>query len=127
MLQAHSFLWNYLWVAPNLLLLSLALVMGKRGLSREFPAFTLFAVAAALGDLTVFWADVAPSVSATNFWRIDCADLLIESLLKFVVLGEIFSRVLNPYASISRVGRILISSVGAALVLGSSFVAAFAR
>jgi hypothetical protein len=127
MLQAHSFLWNYLWVAPNLFLLSLAFVLWKRGLSLRFPAFTAFAVVTALCDLAVFGADIAPYVSPINFWRIDWANLFVESLLKFIVIGEVFSRVSSAYTSISRMGRILISGIGAALVLGSSLVAAFAR
>ena len=127
MLQAHSFLWNYLWVAPNTLLLFLAFVFSKRGLSRQFPAFMVFAVVSALGEIAVFGADVAPFISARNFWLIDWANLLVGSLLKFVVIGEIFSRVLNPYPSISRAGRYFISGFGAALVFGASLVAAVSR
>lgn len=127
MLQAHSFLWNYLWVAPNVFLLALALVLWKRGLYRQFPSFMVFALVSALGDLAVFGADVARFVSAENFWRIDWANLFCESLLKFVVIGEVFSRVLSPYPSISRLGRVLISGFGAVLVLGASLVAAFSR
>jgi len=127
MLQAHSFLWNYLWVAPNLFLLALAFVLWKRGLAQQFPSFMVFALVSAVGDLTVFAADIAPFVSAENFWRIDWANLFIESLLKFVVIGEVFSRILSPYPSISRLGRILISGFGTVLVLGASLVAAISR
>ncbi|HYM74542.1 MAG TPA: hypothetical protein VE377_01075 [Candidatus Dormibacteraeota bacterium] len=86
-----------------------------------------FAILSAAGDLAVFAADVAPSVSAENFWRIDWVSLLVESLLKFVLIGEIFSRVLAPYPSVSRLGRVLITGFGTALVLVSSLIAAFAR
>ena len=127
MLQAHSILWNYLWVAPNALLLGLVFVLWKRELSREYPSFILFALLSSVGDLIVFGADVAPFVSAANFWRIDWANLLVESLLKFVLIGEVFSRVLNPYPSISRLGRILISGFGAALVICAALIAAFSR
>jgi len=127
MLQAHSFLWNYLWIAPNILLLLLAVVLWMRGIGRQFPAFVVFAVLSAVGDLAIFVADVSPSVSAVNFWRVDWASLLIESVPKFIVIGDIFSRVLNPYPSISRLGRVLISWVGAALVFVASLVAAFSR
>ncbi len=127
MLQAHSPLWNYLWVAPNLFLLSLALVLCTRRQFKEYPSFVLFAIIGAIGDLTVFGADVAPFVSPALFWRIDWANLLLESLLKFVLIGEVFSRALSPYRSVSRLGRILISGFGAVLVLGSGFIAAFSR
>jgi hypothetical protein len=127
MLQAHSFLWNYLWVAPNLFLLVVAVLIWKRGLSRQVPAFLGFAVLGALGDLAVFGADVAPFVSARSFWRIDWINILLESVLKFLVLGEICSKVFTQYPSISRMSRILVSGIGAGLVLLAGIIAGFAH
>src|ERR1051326_7492098 len=127
MLQAHSFLWNYLWVAPNILLLALGILIWMRGLSRHLPAFLVFAIVSPLGGICVFAADIAPSVSAVNFWRTFWASALVESLLKFIVIGEVFSRVLGRYPSISRMGRLLISGLGAALVLLATLAAALAR
>ena len=127
MLQAHSFLWNYLWVAPNVFLLLLGCLIWKRGLFRQLPAFLAFAILSGAGDLAVFVADIVPSVSAVTFWRVDWAYLLTESLLKFIVIGEVFSRILNPYPSVSRLGKVLISGFGAALVLLATLVAALSR
>ncbi len=127
MLQAHSILWDYLWVAPNLLFLTVGFLIWKRGLSRQVPAFLAFAILGALGDLLVFGADIAPFVSAPNFWRIDWANLLLESLLKFLVIGEVFSRVFMQYPSISRVSRVAVSVFGAALVLLAGLIAGFAH
>jgi hypothetical protein len=53
MLQAHSPLWYYLWVAPNLLLLVLAILMWRRKIYRQFPVFLVFAVAIAVEQLTL--------------------------------------------------------------------------
>ena len=127
MLQAHSFLWNYLWVAPNVFLLVLGVILWKRGLSRQFPAFLAFAILSAAGGLAVFLADILPSVSPEQFWHVDWLCLLIESFLKFLVIGEIFSRVLNPYPSVSRLGRVLVSAFGAVLVLLGVLTAAVSR
>src|SRR5215469_14522778 len=123
MLQRHSLLWNYLWVAPNLLSLLLGFLIWKRGLARQIPAFFAFATLGALGDLVVYAADMAPFVSAPNFWRIEWANLLLESALKLLVLGEIFSKLLFPYSSISRLGRHLVTGLGAMLVLVAAVVA----
>jgi len=49
MLQAHSILWHYLWVAPNVILLTLAVLMWRRGLVRAFPIFFSFAILGAIG------------------------------------------------------------------------------
>jgi len=127
MLQAHSLLWDYLWVAPNLLLLGLGCVLWKRGLGRVFPLFLAFAILSALGDLSAFAADVLPSVSAESYWLVLWLGLLLESLLKFLVIGEVFSRVFSPYPSVAKLGKILVSGFGAALVLLAGLVAAFAQ
>ena len=59
MLQAHSFLWNYLWVAPNVLVLSLGIILSRRREFRSaFPAFVAFAILCSLADLAAFAADV---------------------------------------------------------------------
>lgn len=125
MLQAHSLLWNYLSVAPNVFLLALGLLAWKRGLWRQFPAFVLFLFVSPVADLAVFAADVVPWVSPVNFWRIDWGSLLVESVLKFIVIAEIFSQVVKPYPSISRIGKALISGFGAAMILLATLVAAF--
>jgi hypothetical protein len=127
MLQAHSLLWDYLWVGPNLFLLFVGFLIWKRGSSRNVPAFLAFAILGALGELAVFGVDISPSVTAPNFWRIDWANVLLGSLLKFLVVGEIFSRVFTQYPSISRISRVAISVFGAVLVLLAGLIAGFAH
>src|SRR5579862_9284531 len=108
MLQAHSNLWHYLWIAPNVLFLVLGAAIWKRGLIRKFPAFFALAIFSSLGQLAVYLADVVPTVSPATFWRIDWASLLIEGVLKFAVIGEIFANVFGAYSSLARLGRLLI-------------------
>jgi hypothetical protein len=125
MLQAHSILWNYLWVAPNLLFLFLGFLIWRRGLAREVPAFFAFAILSSLGDLAVFGGDVAPFVSPINFWRLEWTNLLMETVLRFFVIAEVFSKLLAPYPSISRLGRRFVSGMGALLVLLAGIFAGF--
>ncbi len=125
MLQAHSLLWYYLWVAPNILLLVLGFLMWKRGLHQRLPTFFAFAGLSAFGQLSLLTADTAPFVSAENFWRIDWGTLLIEGPLKFALIGAIFANVFGSYASVARLGRLLIRFVGVALVLAAAFAAAY--
>jgi len=126
MLQAHSFLWHYLWVAPNVLLFVLCVLLWKRGLGKQFPAFFVFTFLSAVAQLALYLADVSPSVSPENFWRADWAGLLIEGPLKFVVIGEIFAHVFGSYPSLARLGKLLIRGVGIALVLTAAVAAAYA-
>ena len=53
MLQAHSLLWDYLWVGPNVFLLVLAIFIWRRGLWRQFPAFLAFAIVLNLAELVM--------------------------------------------------------------------------
>jgi hypothetical protein len=125
MLQAHSFLWHYLWVAPNVLLLLLALVLWRRGLYKQFPTLFAFTVLSAAAELAVYAADVAPSVTPETFWRVVWASLLIEGTLKFALVGEIFAQVFGSFISLARVGKFLIRGVGVVLVVTAAVAAAY--
>jgi hypothetical protein len=124
MLQAHSLLWDYLWVAPNLLLLLLAVLMWRRKLHKQYPVFLIFAVATAIGSLAVFAADEIPSVTASTFWYAAWASLLVDALVKFALLGEIFGRVFGLYSSLAKLGKSIITGVGVVLVLLGTLAAA---
>ncbi len=127
MLQAHSLLWHYLWVAPSVYLFVLGLLAVRRDYWRQVPAFILFALVCAPGQLSVYAADVIPSVSPVNFWRVDWLNLCIETLLKFFVVGEVFSRIFNPYPSISNLGKHLVRSTGVLFVFVAAAVAAMSQ
>ncbi len=126
MLQAHSLLWHYLWVVPNVLLLILAALIWRRELRKQFPVFLIFAVVIAIEQLVVYAADVIPAVSGPTFWRLFWAGLLVEALVKFALIGELFGSVFGQYDSVANLGRKVIRGVGIALVLVATIAAAFA-
>jgi hypothetical protein len=126
MLQAHSLLWHYLWVVPNLLLLVLAAVLWRRKLHRQFPVFQNFAVVIALEQLTLYAADMLPWVSAEGWWKVFRVCLLIEALVKFALIGEIFARLFGEYDVLATLGKKVIRGVGVALVLVAVAAAAYA-
>jgi hypothetical protein len=127
MLQAHSLLWNYLWPAPNVLLFILGLLMWRRRLHKQYPFFFYFALLSSVEQVTVYVTDVMPSVPPETWWRIFWVGLLVEGLLKFALIGEIFGQVFGAYASLAKLGKFLIRGVGVALVLTSALAAAYAR
>jgi hypothetical protein len=127
MFLRHSLLWDYLWVAPNVLLFGLGIFLLRRGLHRSFPAFLAFAFFGSLAEVAAYLADIIHSVSPENFWRVIWLGLLGESLLKFLILGEVFSRLFSPYPSIARLGKSLVSGSGAVLVLVAAVFAALAK
>jgi hypothetical protein len=126
MLQAHSFLWHYLWVAPNLLLPVLAVLLWRRGTARQFPAFLAFAMLSSIGQLAVYAADVLPSVSGWTYWRVDWGNLILEGVLKFALIGEVFALVFGSYESLAQMGKTLIRGAGIVLVFAAALAAAYA-
>jgi hypothetical protein len=124
MLQAHSLLWHYLWVAPNVFLLALGVLFWRRKLHRQFPVFLVFALVVAIEQLVLYFADISPSVSGETFWKFFWVGLLVEALARFALIGEIFSRVLNQYHSLAGLGKRVIRGVGIVLVLAAWVAAA---
>ncbi len=125
MLQAHSPLWHFLFVAPNVFLLVLATFLWRRKLQKRYPVFLVFAFVMAVEQLTVYAADVVPSVGPFTFWYVFWAGLLLEALLKFAVIGEIFGHVFGTYPSLAKLGKMLISGVGGLLVFVAAVIAAY--
>jgi hypothetical protein len=125
MLQAHTLLWYYLWVGPNLLLLILAVFLWKRRIHRVYPFFWAFAVVSALDQLALFVADISPSVTPQTWWRIFWAGLVAEGLLKIGLIGEIFAHVFDTYPAVAKLGKFMIRGVGVVLVLAAALAAAY--
>lgn len=90
------------------------------------PVFFAFAVFSAAAELAAYATDVAPGVSALTFWRVYWTRLLVQGILKFVLIGEIFAHVFGSYESIARLGRLLIRALGVVLVLAAAIAAAYA-
>jgi hypothetical protein len=127
MFEPHSLLWNYLWVAPSVLLLILAVLFSLRSHHQAFPVFLVFMVVEGVALLALYAADMVPRVSPSLWWRMAWVRLLLEVAVKFALIGEIFSRVFGPYPAVSTMGKWMIRGVGAALVLGATAVAAWTR
>ena len=125
MLQAHSILWHYLWLAPHILQLALAAALIHRGMRRLFPLFLAYLLYEAIEEFTLYAMDVLPSVTWETFWRAFCVGLTIESLLKFALLGELFSHLVRPWPAVARLGNRLVSGTGAVLVLLATLAAAY--
>ncbi len=61
--------------------------------------------------------DILPSVSADTFWMAFWVGAIVEGVIKFGVIGELFFHLLRSRPAIANVGRRLISGAGAAFVL----------
>ncbi len=123
MLQAHSFLWHYLWLAPHILQVALAVLMWHRGLHRLFPVFLAYTLFEAAEEFTLYGLDVLPTVQAETFWRAFWAGLVVEGLLKFALTGELFRHLLRPWSAVAKTGNLLITCAGIVLVLVAGLTA----
>jgi hypothetical protein len=70
--------------------------------------------------------DLLPSIPAAYFWRVYWASLLIESILVFVLISDLFAGVFGSYPALAHLGRRLIQWGGALLLITATVVAAFA-
>src|SRR5256885_5091415 len=126
MLQAHSLLWHYLWVAPSVLLLTLGFGLWRVRVHRQHPCFLAFVLASAVEQLTLYVLDITPSVEPETWWRFFWAGLILEGVLKFALLAEVFAHAFRPYPAIATLGKRLIGMVGVLLIFASSMAAGFA-
>ena len=126
MLQAHSFLWHYLCLAPHVLQVALAILIWRRGLHKLFPFFLAYTIFEAIEEFTLYGMDISPTISGETYWRALYAGLIIEGLLRFGAIGELFLRLLRPWPALGRLGNRLISGTGAVLVLLAVLAAAYA-
>jgi hypothetical protein len=124
MLQPHSFLWHYLWLAPHVLQCVLAAFLWRGGLHRKFPVFFAYLVFTTAKEFTLYAMDIIPSVSSDSFWLAYFIGMVVEESLKLAVIGELFFHLLRSRSAIAKVGRHMISGTGAALVLLATLAAA---
>jgi hypothetical protein len=126
MLQPHSFLWHYLWLAPHVLQVALAMLIWRSGLYKSLPAFLVYLIFEAIEEFTLYGMDVLPSVSFVAWWRAFCIGVTIEGLVKFALIGELFFHLLRPWPALAKLGNRLLSGTGAVLVLLATLAAAYA-
>lgn len=126
MLQAHSFLWHYLWLAPHFLQLCLAVLLWRRGLHKIFPVFVFYLIFEAFEEFTLYAMDVAPSISARVWWSAFCVGLIIEGITRFALVGELAFHLLGPWPALAKLGNRLLRGAGVVLVLLAALAAAYA-
>jgi hypothetical protein len=121
----HSFLWHYLWVAPHLLQIAVAVVIIRRKLHREFPLFLGYTVYQIIANVVLFALDHSPSVSPDTYHVAINIDAVLSIALRFAVIYEIFVVVLRPYEALKRLASLVVQFVLVALLGLSLFVATY--
>jgi len=126
MFQRHSFLWHYLWVAPDLLFGVLAIILWKKGWHKKLRGFFFYAGFQAIQCAVLFPLDHVEGISGRTYWRVYLASELLEAVVVFVLISDLFADVFGSYAALARVGKLLIRWAGGLLVIVATVVTAFA-
>ena len=125
MLQAHSLLWHYLWLAPDILQAGLALFLWCRGFHKIFPIFFAYAIYEAIETFTLYTLDILPSVSAKAYWAAFWIAVITGALVKFATIGELLHHVLRTRPPVARMGNRLFALTGVGLTLLAVLAAAY--
>jgi hypothetical protein len=124
MFQSHSLLWHYLWVAPNLLLALLGIVLWRRGLHKELRGFFIYAWFQAVQWAVLYPMDLIPSIPGADYWRVYWVSVVLEFIIVFFLISDIFADVFGSYAALSHLGKLLIRRGGALLLITATAIAA---
>jgi hypothetical protein len=125
MLHAHSLLWHYLWVAPEVFQLGLAIFLYRPGMHKLFPVFFVYCIYEAVESLALYGMDISPWVSAEAWWRALWIGLIIEGFVKFAVAEELIRHLLRSRHSLVRTGNLLFLGVSVVLAMVAAVSAAF--
>ena len=126
MLYPHSLLWHYLWVGPHVLQVVLAALLWRRGINKVFPVFFVYIVYEAIEELTLYAMDVIPFFSVRAWWIACCVGAVVEGLLKFAVVWEVFSDLIRSRPSQTHLGKMVIAGSGAVLFVVAVWTAVHA-
>ncbi len=122
----HSFWWHYLWIAPHVFQLVIAVMMIRRRLFHEFPMFLAYTIFQSVQSAILLVLDHSSAVSATLYWNTNWAGLLVTIILRFAVIQEIFTCVFRNYPALTELSRLLLRWTTGVLVLTAVAVTAAA-
>ena len=126
MFQAHSFLWHYLWVAPNLLFAVLATLLWKRGLQKKLRGLFIYAWFQAAQCAVLFPLDHIGAVSSWTYCFIDLMSGVLEFAVVFVLVSDLFAGLFDEYAALAQVGRAMLRWAAGLLLIAAVVLGAFA-
>lgn len=121
--MTHPLLFYYLWIAPHVLQVVLAVLMIRKGLVREFPAFFSYTVLEILQFVALAWMVSVHSLSGyTAVWY---AGEAISAALRFAVIREIFQHVFENYSPVKQLGDSIFRWATVLLLMAAAMVVAY--
>ncbi len=106
-MDLHRLLFLYLWIAPHVLQVALAVMMVRRKLMREFPAFFAYTVFEVLQFLVLFAIAKLASSPDEPYAVAWLAGGAVSCALRFAVVYEIFDHVFRNYPTLQELGTVI--------------------
>lgn len=125
-MSLHTVVFNYLIIAPHLLLGVVLFLLVRRRLLREFPLFSLYIVSEFVQFLVLFMLLRLPSVSAKLYADGYSIGLAVSTALRFGVLYELSTHILRQSLAVKGVAGPILRWTGALLLLVGALLAAYA-
>ncbi len=117
-----STLANALWLAGPLTQLALIVLMVRNKLRAEYPLFfslTIFDLLTTVGLYGVYQVSHGGMQYFYAYWTLEAVGVL----LSFLVIRELFTNALKPYAALRDLGGMLFIWAGVVLLLGGTVIA----
>lgn len=115
-----------LWLGPLPFLAAVAIAMQRRGLVRAFPVFFAFLLLDLLSFSLSWFVAHRPGGTYLEYFISSWSTTILMTLLRFIVLYEVFRHVLREYPGLHRVSGLLFQWGGAALLAVAVAMAAVA-
>ena len=103
----RRFFWYYLWIAPHLLQIAVAVLMIRRKLFRDFPLFLSYTLFEVANFSVLFWLYNSSRFTVEQSTYVYVAGDAIGIALRFGVIHEIFENVFRQYPALNQLGRLL--------------------
>ena len=102
----YKYLLLYLWIAPHVLLLGLAIFLLNRRLFKQFPAFVLYTWYEIAEFVVLFAIAISGLGRGPWYLRLYLVTLAISTALRFGVIQEIFNHVFREQGPVAALARV---------------------
>jgi hypothetical protein len=119
-----GFVWQYLLIAPRILLVVVLVVLVRRKLYRQFPIFFAYVVEEIVQSVMI-WLIESPSTSQKEYAIAYSLAFAVSTAFRFGVLHEIFANIFRNYAGLHRFGTPLFRWLTVGLLSVAFVLAAF--
>jgi hypothetical protein len=118
-MTSYGLFFDYLWFAPHVLQIVVAIIMIRRKLVHEFPAFFLYTIYELLQFVVLAGLYRYRGITDDQYMNIYLVGNMGSAVVRFGVVYGIFSHLFREYPALSGIGKKLYRGAAAILLLVS--------